>query len=198
MRVKYRAIFILALFVLVFWGFEIVLDHMLYDGALRKLLIADTGGELVLRFMFLGGFLVLGIFVASILSRDETASQNLKESEDKFAKAFRSSPNLMLITRMKDGLIVDASDSFVDSLGYSRSELIGRTTIELGIWEDPEERKQVLRLFRENNRVRDFQGRIRKKSGEVFFAQLSAESVEINDQPHLITLGKDITDKVQA
>ncbi|MGB3241256.1 MAG: PAS domain S-box protein, partial [Candidatus Omnitrophota bacterium] len=83
----------------------------------------------------------------------EAAERDLRMSEEKFSKAFRSSPVLMAVTRLADGHIVDVNESFADSLGYSREEAIGKTTLELNIWADPEQRKVFTEKFKERGQV---------------------------------------------
>lgn len=62
----------------------------------------------------------------------------------RIAQAFRESPNLIAVTRRSDGRFVDVNPAFENVLGHARSEAVGRTPVELGIWEDPGVRTEIL------------------------------------------------------
>ena len=66
------------------------------------------------------------------------AEQALRESEEKFSRAFQLNPDTVIITRIKDGTILDVNDSFTHITGFSREEVIGRSSVaELNLWSDP-------------------------------------------------------------
>ena len=81
------------------------------------------------------------------VSRDVTArkeaEQALLASEEKFAKAFRSSPNAMAISTLEEGRFLDVNDAFVRMIGQQREDVLGRTAVELGLWVNPEERVRI-------------------------------------------------------
>ncbi|MCP4692234.1 MAG: PAS domain S-box protein, partial [Desulfobacterales bacterium] len=122
----------------------------------------------------------------------------LRESEDKFAKAFHSSPNLMAITSLKDGAFIDVNDSFVRTLEYDREELLASGSLALNLWMDPGKRARFIQSIQENGRAHDIEIRVRTKSGEIRSMLFSGEVIHINNQPHLITVASDITDRVRV
>ena len=122
----------------------------------------------------------------------------LKESEEKFSKAFRSSPNLIAITRMKDGLIVDVNDAFTKILGYKREELIGHTTLELDLWVDPNERDEFVKRLRDEKKVDSFDVKVYTKSGEILNTLYSGDVIYLSNEPHLITMASDISERRKA
>ena len=67
----------------------------------------------------------------------------LRESEDKFSKAFQAVPALLSISSLADGRYIEVNEGFERTLGYRRDEVIGRTAPELGIWEDPHDRDRA-------------------------------------------------------
>ncbi|MRS05892.1 PAS domain-containing protein, partial [bacterium] len=81
---------------------------------------------------------------ADIIERKTTQSELLL-SQEKFIKAFINSPDPMLISRMEDGLILDANEAFGRLVGHNRAEVLNSTTLKLGIWADPDERTKVIK-----------------------------------------------------
>ncbi len=118
----------------------------------------------------------------------------LRESEEKFMKAFKSSPNLVAITRMADGRIVDVNDSFIHASGYSREELIGISTTELGLWTQPVKRDEFVKALQKDRQVHNMEVEIRAKSGEVLNVLLSGAMLSLTGRgPHMIAMANDIT-----
>jgi PAS domain S-box-containing protein len=126
--------------------------------------------------------------------RAETA---LRQSEEKFAKAFRSSPNPILITRLHDGLLVDANDAFFTTTGWTREEAIGSSTRDL-LWPDPERREAMVKTLRTEGRVSGVELRMRTKAGPVLDVLVSIETIDLNGVAHTIGEALDITARKRA
>ena len=137
-------------------------------------------------------------FAIDITERKQ-AEVILRESEERFAKIFHSSPVSIAISTFEDGRYVDVNDAFVELLGYdSKDEVIGRTVIELGIWADPAERNKFIEEFRQRGLIQDREFRIHTRRGEVRDALLSLERIEINHQPFALGFAIDITERKKA
>ncbi len=132
------------------------------------------------------------------ISERKRSEQALEASEAKFATAFRSSPDAILITSIPEGEIVDVNDSFSRIAGYGREEVLRRTTRDLGIWVSREDRDRMQATLQREGRVRDLQTRVRNRSGEMRTCVISGEIVEIEDRPHLLTVVRDITEQQRA
>ncbi len=117
----------------------------------------------------------------------------LRESEEKFSKAFHSSPISVSISRLKDGKFIEVNDSFLRDKGYTREEVIGHSSTELNIWAIPGTRDKIIQTLKERGRVHNEQTQFRTKSGYVRTGLLSAELINIGNEPCLITLNNDIT-----
>jgi PAS domain S-box-containing protein len=122
----------------------------------------------------------------------------LRQSEEKFAKAFRSAPVAITITTLTDGRYVEVNDEFERLSGYRRDEVLGRTTIEHSIWADPEERARITKMLRKQGEVRDLEINFRSKSGTDIIGLYSAELLEISGELSLISLVIDITARKRA
>ena len=122
----------------------------------------------------------------------------LKLSEEKFSKAFRSSPGIISITTLRDGLFLDVNESFERQTGYSREALLGHTSLEIGLWIDPAERESLARDIEKQGFARDQEVHFRPKSGQVAVIQLSAEMMELHGEKCLLKVGQDITSRKLA
>ncbi|HEY3308973.1 MAG TPA: PAS domain S-box protein [Desulfuromonadaceae bacterium] len=122
----------------------------------------------------------------------------LRESEEKFAKAFHAAPTLMSISTLKEGRYLDVNEEFLNVLEFTREEVVGHTALKLGIWENPEDRQRMIRLLKENRRVRNFETNLRNKSGALIIGSISTEIIEIKGERRLLTLTRDITDFKKA
>jgi PAS domain S-box-containing protein len=114
------------------------------------------------------------------------AQELLRQSEDRFAKIFQASPDAIVISRLSDGRYLEVNQRWVELFGYSREELVGRSSLDLGVWVDPEDRARFVKQVRERGALREFETRFRKKSGAVIDALMSAEPIDIDGEPHVI------------
>ncbi|MBL8524059.1 MAG: EAL domain-containing protein [Betaproteobacteria bacterium] len=131
--------------------------------------------------------------VRSSLLRERSLSGALQSSEDRMQKILRSSQNAIVVSRFSDGTYLEVNDAFLAMFGYGREEVIGRTSVELGVWDDIAERERFISLLRDGQPVREFDTRQRKKSGEVIELLLSAESFDLEGEVRLMITATDIT-----
>jgi PAS domain S-box-containing protein len=120
------------------------------------------------------------------------AEQSRELSEEKFTKVFRSSPIAFSITTVNDGRFIDVSEAFERRYGYARRELLGRTVFDIGIWEDPGERHQMLDEIRKHGRVRNRITPFRKRSGEPIDTFYSAEIISIEGCDCVLAVSEDL------
>jgi PAS domain S-box-containing protein len=128
----------------------------------------------------------------------QAATPAALSSTDVFAEAFRNSPAMQTVTRASDRILIEANETFIRKLGYTREEVIGRTTLDLNLWVSP----QKIQYFREQldaqGMVRDFEVELCTKSGEILIVLLQADMVEIGGEPHVVAAGVDITARHRA
>jgi two-component system cell cycle sensor histidine kinase/response regulator CckA len=124
--------------------------------------------------------------------RDLTES---KQAEERFYKAFHLNPEPITLATLGEGRYLDVNESFLRITGYKREEVIGRTSIELKFWEQPEDRSGMVDLLQQQGSVRDLEISFRTKSGERRVALDSADIIEVNGQACVIAILKDITDR---
>jgi PAS domain S-box-containing protein len=122
----------------------------------------------------------------------------LRESEARFSVAFQASPIFINILSMSDGKYVWANDAFVNRLGYPREEVLGRSSADFGMWENPKERELAWKDMREIGSIRQRECRWLNRHGERFTILLSAETIKFNEKPHILSLALDITQRKRA
>jgi PAS domain S-box-containing protein len=122
----------------------------------------------------------------------------LRQSEEKFALAFESSPISMAITSFEEGRFIDVNSSECSMSGYSREELIGRTVFELGIWANPATGRRMRRLLEKHGIVHNFDYRFRRKSGEIRCGLISATMITIRGQRYILSEVVDMTELRKA
>ena len=136
--------------------------------------------------------------VAHDVTDQKRVESALRRSEEKFAKAFRSSPVEMTITTLDHGRILDVNETFERNFGYRRDELIGRTALELGLWADPPEQALMFEEVRKHGRVVNHEIRTRAKSGEIRYKLCCAELIQIGNESSLLAVSEDITERKLA
>jgi PAS domain S-box-containing protein len=137
-------------------------------------------------------------FVEDITAR-KRMQEALQKSEDKFAKAFLSSPAIMALTDLAgDGRLIDVNGTFEEVTGYRREEAIGRTALELGLWVDARELEESAKQFRESGRLCGFERRFLTKAGDIRTGITSVERLELDGKPCAISATIDITDRKKA
>jgi PAS domain S-box-containing protein len=143
---------------------------------------------------------LLEIFAARAAAEMERqqAEEALRISEEKFATAFRASPDGIALSTLKDGRYIEVNESCLQMLGYSREEAIGHSALQLGIWAKPEDRERVKQLLQTQGSVSNCEFEFCKKSGEVFTGLFSAEIIHLRDEPCLLTAIVDISPLKQA
>jgi PAS domain S-box-containing protein len=138
----------------------------------------------------------IGLYVdQSDLKRAEEA---LRASEERFSKAFRSSPYPIGITDLETGACLDVNDAALTVFGFTREEVIGQTTFLLGIWPEPKARRQFLEHVKGKGGVRNIEVPLRSKRGEVRRFLASTEVIVLNGKQCLVTIGTDITEQKRA
>ncbi len=141
-----------------------------------------------------------GMIYAS--ARDITAhvdlERSLKESEEKYLKAFLRAPVAVTITNMDTGRFVDVNDVFLQESGFGKDEVTGRTAAEVGIWADAAEMAKARDALRGREHVRDIEVRMRRRSGEIRDCVINGEIVEISAEKYSIFYVRDVTERKRA
>jgi PAS domain S-box-containing protein len=132
------------------------------------------------------------------ITERKRAEEALRLSQEMFQKAFNASPEPVTISTLQEGIYIDVNERYLQTTGYHRDEVIGRRALEVGFWEQPEDRARMMHVFERDGSVHDFQMTFVTKSGEKRNGLLSAEVIETGGQRCLLAITRDITERKQV
>jgi PAS domain S-box-containing protein len=119
--------------------------------------------------------------------------QDLQESQFKFSSIFNQAPMPLTLVRIETGEFVDVNDCWLNQFGFTRQEIIGRTSIEMNMWIDVEDRKVILEKIRQTGLINRMEVRQRTKDGRTLICELSGRPFRFQDVSHFIYTPIDIT-----
>jgi PAS domain S-box-containing protein len=122
----------------------------------------------------------------------------LRLSKEKFSTVFHTSPDAVTLTRCGDGKYLAVNEGFTELTGYGIGETTGNSAYGLHVWADPVERQHLLDELAEHGVVKGMEARFRRKDGSVIVGQVSASSIEIDGDPCLLSIVRDITQHKQT
>ena len=132
------------------------------------------------------------------ITERKLAEEALRESEEKFSRAFMAVPNLLIVATLPYERYVEVNEAFEQICGWRREEVFGRTLAEIDIWKNPADRSRLIRTLLEERRLRDLEIDFRNRSGETFVGLLSAELAELCGVTCMIGIITDITERKRA
>jgi two-component system, cell cycle sensor histidine kinase and response regulator CckA len=135
------------------------------------------------------------MFVIAIDITEQKQSRDLlQQSEEKFKAAFMTSPDSININRLSDGRYIAINQGFTRIMGYTEEETIGKSSLELDIWIDTEERKKLVAGLKVFGKVDNLEARFRAKDGSHKTGLMSATIIQLNNEPHILSITRDITE----
>ncbi|MFH1647121.1 MAG: PAS domain S-box protein, partial [Chloroflexota bacterium] len=165
------------------------IDFRIKSGEIRTVLfsaeVINIGGE------------PCAIHITTDITERKQMEEALRVSEEKFSRAFRASPESIVITRLTDGIFTEVNDSFTRLTGRSREEVIGRTAKDVNAWADPADRDRMVETLKETGRVSNEEFNFRNKAGEIHTWMFSAELITVGNEPCIISITTDITERKQ-
>lgn len=153
--------------------------------------------ELVVTAICEDGRITGYLSMVTDISERKQAEEQLRQSEQKYASMFHMMPDTVGVSRMSDGTFIEVNASFERATGWSKDELIGRSSLEIGLWE-PEVRSRTLDIVQSQGRLENHEFVMSTKSGEKRHALMYMAPIFINGEPCLYFIARDITEQVRA
>jgi len=143
-----------------------------------------------------GQRLIEGI-VEEITARRQ-AEMALKKSEEKYFKAFNSSPVLVVLSSLETGRYIEVNETFLRTMGYAREEILDRTSLEMHVWADPEDRRKIQESINTDGYVRNMEVKRRTRGGRILTMLFSAERIDVAGEVCMLSVSQDISDRKKA
>lgn len=150
--------------------------------------------EISSRIFELKGQPVIMSLARDIAERKQT-EELVRESEERFRLAFETSPDSITISRLKDGKYIDINKGFTKATGYTREDAIGKSALQINIWDDTKDRARFVEALRKDGVVNNLEVKFRKKNGYVLFGLISAAVMQLNGETVVLSIARDITER---
>jgi PAS domain S-box-containing protein len=133
-----------------------------------------------------------------IIMLNQKLTSEISESKSRFELIFNTSPDAALISRLDDGLIVDFNESFTRIAGYTKDDIIGRSTLDLQIWKNLTDRTEIIKHLDEKGYCENLEVQFQRKGGVEFTGLFSATIITLGGFQHILSVTRDITDRKKA
>ncbi len=132
------------------------------------------------------------------ITERKIAEEALQKSETKFRLAFQTSPDSINLNRASDGMYIDINEGFTKILGYTRDDVIGKTSLSLNIWENSEDRKRMVEGLLNTGYVENLKAQFISKNGEIRVGLMSARIIQLGGEDIILSVTRDITTLMKA
>ncbi len=138
------------------------------------------------------------VLVITNITERLQAEKALRESEEKFSKAFRASPDGIAISEVETGRFIEVNEGYGRLFGYAHTEMIGKTSVDLGIWENLEDRDRLRKELQSRGALSNFEARTRARNGALKIVMISAEIIELGGRQCFVAVLHDVTERRRA
>jgi len=175
-------------------GISVSVPWQPYRQALSGQIAATVVGYGAIWGLGLVGLTWLRRQLARYFADRQRAETALRQSEEKFAKIFQSTPDVVVISRVSDGLLLEVNPGFEIITGHARAEAIGRSTLDLRLWPGPAERERLVAELRSRGQVLHRSLTFLRKDGTARIGQFSARPITIDGESCLLFVMQDVTE----
>lgn len=130
-----------------------------------------------------------------IILVNQRLAADISVAREEMRLIFNTSPDAAIITRMEDGLIVEANEAYSTISGYTHDEIKDKSTLDINIWKDPTDRNRVVEQLKKQGYCNNYEAVFVRKNGSELIGLMSAKIINIHDKPHIISLTRDVTDR---
>ncbi len=156
----------------------------------------NTFSSIPITILQFSDALVVGLLwtFGFIIMLNQRLSSELKESKEHFEEIFYTTPDMVIIADLFSGNIIDVNDIFEKLTGFRKDEALGKSTLEIGLWAEPEKRVEVVKIITEGKQCINKEFLMKCKNGEIKTILFSAKKVSLNGKDCLMSIVKDITE----
>ena len=126
------------------------------------------------------------------------AEAEIRESEERFSKAFTSNPNPMAIITFPEGRYVNVNEAWLKAYSYTLEEVVGRTALELNLWLRPQERAKLYGHLQEHGFCKNLEADFVSKDGRICQIVISTEIIEFGRKKYVLASSYDLTERKHA
>jgi PAS domain S-box-containing protein len=143
-----------------------------------------------------------GEFIRLVLTLEDVtermhAERALRENEEKFRSAFMTSPDSINLNRVEDGVYLEINEGFTKIMGYSREDVIGKSSLDLNIWNDERDRERLVSGLKKFGVMENLEATFNSKDGRIRTGLMSARILKIKNEPVILSITRDITERRQ-
>ena len=175
------------------------LQRIQRDGSITNMEVSfrANDGRIIPSLLSSVTIVIHGTPCVMTLARDisdlRRSQEKLRESEEKFRLIFEASRDAVIVTRASDATVSDVNSQFIQLSGFSREEVVGRTSAELGLWVVPEQRTIFLRGLKEHGFVDGLETTLRNRRGQVVPVLMSAVGLKLAGEDYNLSVVRDIS-----
>jgi PAS domain S-box-containing protein len=133
-----------------------------------------------------------------VIMVNQRLNREVKNEKDNFEHIFYSSPDATVISRYDDRIIVNVNEGFTSLFGFTADEAVGKTSIELNIWSNLNDRIIIMGKIDAEGVCRDYEAVMKNKRGELINVIISAKKVRLQGVPHILIITHDITERKRS
>ncbi len=132
------------------------------------------------------------------ITEQKRTEDDLRRTREKYSTAFYLSPVMLLISDVETGVIVEVNRSFLAATGYAEDEVVGKTTLDIGLWEDAKQREKLLAKVRAQGECLGFETKMRSCDGSLREVRFSSKIISFSGVSQLLTVIEDMTEHKRA
>ncbi len=126
------------------------------------------------------------------------AEEALRESEEQFRTIFETTPDSITINKYDDGTYVKANKGFTQLTDYKEEEVVGRSSLDVKIWEEPKDRDRLVKALDKSGTVRNLEMNFVSKRGKIRTTLVSSKIINLNNEPHILSITRNIEDRLRS
>jgi PAS domain S-box-containing protein len=158
--------------------------------------ITDNFSPLFFNYITYFDALIVGLLwtFSFIIMVNQRLNSEMSEAKKHFELIFETSPDASVISRLSDGLLINSNEGYTRISGYSKEEIIGKSSIDINIWKDPADRQKIIDLIIEKGFCENIEILFQHKNGSVITGLMSAKTITLKGVTHIISVTRDISD----